>query len=96
MEQKDYPSIDKQLDSIFKFLQQNQDEKICFMITCQLHIQYKSRQYNGITFRHDSDGRFSGECFLKIKEDELIQKIKEKHLKRMGSRYIEIFFAKER
>ena len=46
-----------------------------------------------IAFKYDSDGRFSGECLLKVSKKSSIAQIKDKHMKIMGSRYIEILIA---
>ncbi|KAL4511703.1 hypothetical protein ABPG72_012548 [Tetrahymena utriculariae] len=48
-----------------------------------------------ITFKHDNDGRFSGECVIRTKDQNQIERIKNMHMKNMGKRYIEVFVAEK-
>lgn len=44
-----------------------------------------------IQFQYDSDGKFTGECYLRLHNDMDFREAMSYHLGQMGSRYIEIF-----
>ncbi|EAR94431.2 RNA recognition motif 1 in heterogeneous nuclear ribonucleoprotein hnRNP protein (macronuclear) [Tetrahymena thermophila SB210] len=54
-----------------------------------------SLEQDQITFKHDNDGRFSGECVIRTKDQNQLDKIKDKHMRNMGKRYIEVFVAEQ-